>query len=307
MSEDVLPPDVETLIAAPTRDLGDGFRVRRALPSAKRRLVGPFIFLDQMGPMVFSPGRGLDVRPHPHIGLATVTYLFEGRILHRDSLGTVQAIEPGAVNWMTAGRGIAHSERTAPADRAAGSPLSGLQMWVALPRDHEQRSPSFVHHAAADLPVLDDGELHVRVIAGAIYGARSPVVTASETFYADATLQPGARLPLPDGQEERAFYVVDGQVRLDPDEGGRFGPGELVVVRPGAQVAIHAEQGAHVMLLGGATLDGERHIRWNFVSSSLDQIREAAFAWEDRTFAQVPGDDEFIPLPDDLRRPAAYP
>ena len=285
---------IETVILPRTRDLGDGFEVRRALPSMRRRMVGPFIFLDQMGPMVLRSGQGLDVRPHPHIGLATVTYLFQGEILHRDSLGTVQPIRPGAVNWMTAGRGIAHSERTPPPVRAAGGRLFGIQIWVALPKRHEEADPAFAHTPADALPLIEDAGRRVRLIAGSLYGARSPVRALSELFYADAVLKPGARLEVPAGHEERALFVVQGSVVAG---GETFPAGQLVILRPGQTVVVEAPGDARVLLLGGATMDGPRHIWWNLVSSSREQIEQAKADWASGRFPKVPGETEFIPLP----------
>jgi hypothetical protein len=288
-----------------TRDLGDGFEVRRALPSAERRMVGPFVFFDQMGPTVLAPGRGLDVRPHPHIGLATVTYLFEGQILHRDSLGTVQAIEPGAVNWMTAGRGIVHSERTAPERRAAGGPLFGIQTWVALPKAHEETAPSFAHHAAEALPVLEERGARVRMIVGALWGARSPVATFTETFYADAALDRGARVQLPATHEERAAYVAQGAVTVD---GSAFAAGRMLVFRPGAEIVVAATEPARVMLFGGEPMDGPRRVWWNFVASAPERIEQAKADWRAGRLGSVPGETEFIPLPDEpQKRPVDYP
>ncbi|HEV3471388.1 MAG TPA: pirin family protein [Pyrinomonadaceae bacterium] len=264
---------VETLITTRARDLVEGFRVRRALPSARRRMVGPFIFLDQMGPEVLRAGSGLDVAPHPHIGLATVTYLFAGELLHRDSLGTVRPIRPGEVNWMTAGRGIAHSERTPAEARASASELFGIQSWVALPRRDEESAPAFAHHGAAELPVVEGGGKRVRLIAGSLYGSRSPVRTMSEMFYADAALRPGATISVPAEHEERGAYVVGGSVALLP-EGDIFVAGQLLVFRPGAEVTLRgaSAEPARLMLLGGEPLDGPRHIWWNFVSSSKERI-----------------------------------
>jgi redox-sensitive bicupin YhaK (pirin superfamily) len=299
---------IEALVIPNTRDLGDGFRVRRALPSSNRRMVGPFVFFDEMGPATFAPGRGLDVRPHPHIGLATVTYLFEGEILHRDSLGTVQPIRPGEVNWMIAGRGIVHSERTPAGQRAAGSRVAGIQTWIALPRRHEECTPGFVHHGAADLPVFDDLGLRVRVIAGSLYGARSPVRTFSEMFYADVWLGKGARLAIPEEPEERAAYIVDGSVIEEASE-ARYGRGELIVFRPHCEVTLlapdHAD--ARLMLFGGDPLDGPRHVWWNFVSSSRERIEQAKVDWEEGRFGEVPGESEFIPLPERTAGPVHYP
>ncbi|MCW5889196.1 MAG: pirin family protein [bacterium] len=297
------PPDVEPrgcpaleLVLAPReRDLG-GFSVRRALPAPQRHMVGPFIFWDQMGPARFAPGRGIDVRPHPHIGLATVTYLFEGEILHRDSLGTVQPIRPGAVNWMTAGRGIVHSERTPPAARAAGPALSGIQAWVALPREHEETAPAFSHHAAEALPVLDDAGARVRVIAGTFAGARSPVPVRWETLYVDVQLRPGGRFALPSEHAERALYVAEGRVVIAGDDAPA---GRMLVFRPGDTIVIAApaDTAARVLCLGGAPMDGPRHVWWNFVSSSRERLDAAAADWEAGRFPAVPGETERIPLP----------
>ena len=286
----------ELTLVAPTRDLGDGFTVRRALPSARRRMVGPFIFFDQMGPVAFRSGQGLDVRPHPHIGLATVTYLFEGEIVHRDSLGTVQSIRPGEVNWMTAGRGIAHSERTAKERRVEGERLFGIQLWVALPRQSEEMEPSFAHTPEAALPVLEDRGVHLRVVLGSLHGRRSPVAILSEMFYAAATLEAGARLPFPASYEERAAYVAEGGVRVGDD---RFEAGTLLLFRRGDEAALEATAQSRVLLLGGAPADGSRHIEWNFVSSSRERIAAAKDDWRKGRFPRVPGETEFIPLPDD--------
>lgn len=295
---------IELTIDPPTRDLGDGFIVRRALPAAQRRLVGPFIFFDQMGPTIFRNGQGLDVRPHPHIGLATVTYLFEGEILHRDSLGTVQAIQPGAVNWMIAGRGIVHSERSPASARTEGTELFGIQTWVALPRQHEETEPAFAHHPASELPVLQEGGVTIRLIAGTLFGARSPVRTFSEMFYADAVLATGGRLALSTEHEERAVYIANGSIQINrmPCE-----TGELVVLRPGASVVLEAHDYARVLLLGGATMDGPRHIWWNFVSSSKDRIAQAGEDWKAGRFDAVPDETEFIPLPEQPKAPVNYP
>jgi redox-sensitive bicupin YhaK (pirin superfamily) len=293
MEVPIVPSAVETVVVPKPRDLG-GFTVARVLPAIERRMVGPFVFLDQMGPTVFAPGTGIDVRPHPHIGLATVTYLFHGEILHRDSLGTVQAIRPGEINWMTAGRGIAHSERTPPALRASGGTLAGMQSWVALPKNDEETPPSFAHHAAAALPVVAGEGRQVRVLIGALYGAHSPVRTFSETLYADIALASGAILPVPAEPEERALYLIDGTVEI---AGEALAPGRLVVLRPAAEVIVTALSAARLMLLGGARLDGPRHVWWNFVSSSQKRIEQAKADWRAGRFAAVPGDSEFIPLP----------
>jgi redox-sensitive bicupin YhaK (pirin superfamily) len=294
-----LPPELETVVVTRVRDLVDGFRVRRVLPSARRRMVGPFIFLDQMGPEILSAGRGLDVAPHPHIGLATITYLFKGELLHRDSLGAVQPIRPGEVNWMTAGRGIAHSERTPPQMRAADSDLFGIQSWVGLPLRHEETEPAFAHHDASEFPLVEGEGKRVRLIAGELFGARSPVETLSEMFYADAELKAGSRLQVPAGQDERAAYVVEGEVALSGEGGATFGAGQLMVFKPGAEVTLeaHASSGARLMLLGGEPLDGRRHIWWNFVSSSQERIEQAKEDWKAGRFAPVPEETESIPLP----------
>lgn len=295
------PSAVEAVIVPRTRDLG-GFEVRRALPSTQRRLVGPFVFFDEMGPAVLAPGRGVDVRPHPHVGLATVTYLFDGELLHRDSLGTVQVIRPGAVNWMTAGRGIVHSERTPAEARAAGGPLSGIQTWVALPARDEETAPAFAHTPAGALPVVEGEGVRARIIAGALFGARSPVRVFSETIYADVALEDGARVQVPEA-EERAVYVARGAIELG---GARHEAGRLLVLRPRGAVLLAARGPARLLVLGGATLDGPRHVWWNFVSTSAERIAQAAADWAARRFDEVPGETDFIPLPDNARIPR-YP
>jgi redox-sensitive bicupin YhaK (pirin superfamily) len=294
----------ETVIVPRRRDLGGGFEVRRALPSSKRRMVGPFVFFDQMGPAVFHAGEGLDVRPHPHIGLATVTYLFAGEILHRDSLGTVQTIRPGEVNWMTAGCGIVHSERTPPQLRTqATSILSGIQTWVALPRDHEEVAPGFAHFGAEALPLIEGEGKRVRLIAGGLYGAQSPVEVFSAMFYADAALERGASLDLRADYAERALYIAEGRVEIDGDS---FKAGRLVVFRPGETIAVVAPDGARLLLLGGEPMDGQRHLWWNFVSSSKERIAQAGSDWQEGRFGRVPGETEFIPLPESPE-PVRYP
>ncbi|MBQ2262271.1 MAG: pirin family protein [Loktanella sp.] len=289
---------IETVIVPRARDIG-GFEVRRALPAPRRQMVGPFIFFDQMGPAEFVTGQGIDVRPHPHIGLATVTYLHSGTIHHRDSLGTDQWINPGAVNLMQAGHGITHSERT---DGAASHRLFGIQSWIALPKGAEDGAAAFIHAPAADLPVLQGEGKEVRLILGDAYGARAPVPTPSEMFYLDAILQPGATIPLPDNHEDRGAYVLEGEVVI---AGQTFPAGKMMIFRPGDGVSMKAgNQGARVMLLGGATMEGPRYIWWNFVASSKERIEEAKEAWragdwENGRFQLPPGDDaEFIPLPD---------
>lgn len=289
-------------IAGRVRDLG-GFAVRRVLPIAHRKLVGPFIFFDEMGPASFTAGSGMDVRPHPHIGLATVTYLFEGRIRHRDSLGSLQDITPGDVNWMTAGRGIVHSERTHPDDRASGYAVHGIQSWVALPLADEECEPSFVHHPATSLPAFERDGARLRLIAGHAYGRCSPVEVRSPTFYLSAELPAGTRLAMTDEHEERAVYVVSGKVEIvgQGDDGERFTPGEMAVLVPGAAATVVAELDSLVMLLGGARLPEERHIWWNLVSTRAERIEQGKRDWLDYgrrgPFGQVPGEQESIPLP----------
>jgi hypothetical protein len=278
------------------RDLG-GLAVRRVLPAAGRQTVGPFIFLDHMGPATFPPGVGVDVRPHPHIGLATVTYLFTGEFMHRDSLGTAQLIRPGDVNWMVAGRGIVHSERT-PAEaraRPGGASLHGVQAWIALPGPSEETAPSFQHHPSRSLPELAGPGMALRLIAGEAYGLRAPAEVFSPMFYVDASLEPGAVIELPGGYLERAAYMAEGDVAAD---GLRCGVGQMILFPDGGSPTIVAASKARVMLLGGAPLDGPRYIWWNFVSSSRDRIERAKVDWSDERFAPVPGDAERIPLPD---------
>jgi redox-sensitive bicupin YhaK (pirin superfamily) len=294
-----ISPFLETVIVTRVRDLVDGFKVRRVLPAPRRRMVGPFIFLDQMGPEVLGAGRGLDVAPHPHIGLATVTYLFEGELLHRDSLGTVQMITPGEVNWMTAGSGIAHSERTPQEARTSGSNLFGIQSWVALPRRSEETTPGFTHHGVDELPVVEGEGKRVRLITGSLYGAHSPIETLSEMFYADVTFTEGARLSIPTEYEERAAYVVEGGVEL-LNGGGNFDAGQLIVFKPGAEITLSVPEssGARMMLLGGEPMDGPRHVWWHFVSSSTERIEQAKEDWKAGRFTPVPEETEFIPLPE---------
>jgi redox-sensitive bicupin YhaK (pirin superfamily) len=288
-------PEIATVIDARPRDLG-GFTVRRILPSDARRLVGPFIFFDHMGPIEFAPGHGIDVRPHPHIGLATVTYLFDGEMVHRDSLGSHQPIRPGDVNWMTAGRGIVHSERTGVESRRARSRITGLQLWVALPLASEETEPEFHHHAATTLPSLDVAGARIRLLAGRAYGEKSPVKTFAPLFYVDVGMPAGCELPVPSDHEERAAYVVDGAVMCRNERAER---GRMLVFTVGADVALRATTDTRIVLLGGAPIDGERHIWWNFVSSSKARIEQAKRDWKEGRFPKVPGDDvEFIPLPE---------
>jgi hypothetical protein len=285
---------LEAVIVPRARDLG-GFEVRRVLPSGQRQMVGPFIFFDQMGPAEFLPGRGIDVRPHPHIGLATVTYLFAGTIVHRDSLGVVQSIEPGDVNWMTAGRGIVHSERSNAELRKRRQELYGIQIWVALPKAYEETDPDFAHYAAATLPLIEGEGKSVRVVAGSLFGKTSPVKTFSSLFYADAALQAGASFALGAAHEERAIYLVGGTVEIG---GQLFEAGRLLVFSSGDEIVVKAKTAARILLLGGEPTDGPRHIWWNFVSSSRERIEQAKADWKAQRFPVVPGDAEFIPLPE---------
>jgi redox-sensitive bicupin YhaK (pirin superfamily) len=284
------------------RDLGDGFFVRRVLPASKQRAVGPWLFFDHFGPTRLAPHSGLDVRPHPHINLATVTYLFDGEIFHRDSLGSAETIRPGDINWMTAGRGIVHSERTPPAVRATGGVVHGLQLWIGLPREHEETAPAFRHYAGASLPVVRDGGATVRVLAGEALGARSPVETLSRLFYLDVALAAGATLDLPDGLGDRAVYGIEGDVEC----GGRtYAPARMLVLAPHGPARLSAPRGARFVVVGGDPFPEPRHIWWNYVSSSEARIEQAKDDWRRRRgepggpFPPVPGDDvEFIPLPE---------
>jgi redox-sensitive bicupin YhaK (pirin superfamily) len=300
-ADDPIPGDarscaaLEQVIVSRARDLG-GFSVRRALPSIGRRMVGPFIFFDQMGPAEFLLGEGIDVRPHPHIGLSTVTYLFDGEIMHRDSLGTALPIRPGAVNLMTAGRGIVHSERTGPEERLKAPKLYGIQTWLALPKTHEENAPEFIHHAAPELPRITGEGKRISLIMGSAFGQTSPVKFPWETLYAEAVLAPGAILPLDPDYDERALYIVSGKIDIAGDE---FGAGQLLIFKPGDRISILALDQARLMLVGGEPMDGPRHIWWNFVSSSKERIDQAKAEWKAGRFDTVPGDaEEFIPLPE---------
>ncbi len=285
---------IETLIVPRAVDLGE-MTVRRALPSSKRQMVGPFIFFDQMGPAEFLTDQGIDVRPHPHINLSTLTYLFEGEILHRDSLGTEKTIQPGAVNWMRAGRGIVHSERTADERKRRGQRLFGIQTWMALPKSQEESDPAFMHHGAEALPLIEAGGVQARLIAGRAFGTASPLTTASETLYADVQLKASARMPIDAGYDERAIYTIGGTIEVAGDV---FEPGQLLVLRPGDPVTVAAISDARFMLFGGAPMEGPRYIWWNFVSSRLERIEAAKEEWANGRFDTVPGDEaEFIPLP----------
>jgi redox-sensitive bicupin YhaK (pirin superfamily) len=284
---------LEHVIVPRATDLGD-MMVRRALPSTQRQMVGPFIFFDEMGPGEFLRGKGLDVRPHPHIGLSTVTYLFDGQIFHRDSLGSALPIKPGELNLMTAGRGIVHSERTPQELRATGSKIWGIQTWMALPKRLEETDPAFVHHDENDLPLIEGDGKRVRLIMGEMSGARAQVATHTATFYADASLDAGAVLPLDAHYEERAVYIASGYVEIDRVT---YGSGRLLVLKPGAALDIRALSPARLLLLGGERMDGPRFIWWNFVASSREAIKAAGEAWERGEMPKVPGDEtEFIPL-----------
>jgi redox-sensitive bicupin YhaK (pirin superfamily) len=281
------------VINAKTKDVG-GFPVRRALPAIERRMIGPFIFLDQMGPARLAAGQGLAVRPHPHIGLSTMTYLFEGEILHRDSLGTIQRIQPGAVNFMTAGSGIAHSERT-PLEAGDAAALSGIQFWAALPRSLEEMAPAFLHLDASDLPLLSDGKLSARIIAGGAFGLSSPLDAPHPMLCVDIAAMQGVSFEVPAEYPERALYVADGSIEL---AGVRYREGHLVVLPTGLSADVRALSNARLMLLGGEPMDGPRHIWWNFVASSSDRIEQAKRDWKLGRFARVPDETEFIPLPE---------
>jgi redox-sensitive bicupin YhaK (pirin superfamily) len=296
-------PIIQTLYPA-THDLG-GFKVYRTLPHKERTTIGPFIFFDQMGPAHLPPGEGIDVRPHPHINLATVTYLFAGAIDHRDSLGTFRTIEPGAVNLMTAGRGIVHSERSPPDVRPGGPELSGIQTWLALPSAKEEIDPAFQHVPRDALPVIDASGATVRVVMGSLYGATSPVTQHSETIYADIALQSGGGVPIDSPADERAVYLAEGDATLD---GLPLEPRVLYLLRPGISATLRSERGAHVMLCGGAPLDGPRYVWWNFVSSRRDRINQAKEDWRSERFPVVPDDSkERIPLPVVTPKTVSYP
>jgi len=295
MADEFLPGGLETVLRGHARDV-DGFTVSRVLPALTRKHLGPFCFFDHLGPSKLSAGRGLDVRPHPHIGLATVTYVIEGELIHRDSLGFEQAIRPGAVNWMTSGRGITHSERTSSELRQTGSPLHVAQLWVALPAEHEEMAPEFHHHPASTLPEIDVGGVRVRLLAGSAYGKTSPVRIFSPLFYAEAELAAGASLSLPEGHEQRGVYVLNGAL---VHEGQPIEERGLAVFHAGGSPSVQAVAHTRVLLLGGAPPDGPRYIEWNFVSSSLARIEQAKRDWQAGHFPKVPGDEvEFIPLPE---------
>lgn len=290
----IMTTSVSAVLKPHTKDLGD-FAVRRLLPAFPTQMIGPFIFFDHMGPAEFAPGSGIDVRPHPHIGLATVTYLFEGNILHRDSLGSVQRISPGDVNWMTAGSGIVHSERSSPEDRARGQRLHGIQSWIALPKDHEATDPSFVHLPKASLPLIKRTGVEMRLIAGTAFGERAPTPTFSPMFYLGVEMQAGASFELPAEHAQRAAYIVEGDVEIG---GGPAIVHHMAVLHTEGSVQIRASSAARLMLLGGAPMDGDRLIWWNLVASSPALIDAAKERWRNQQFPPVPDETEFIPLPE---------
>jgi hypothetical protein len=297
----IAEPLLDLVLAARSADLPGGLHVLRAIPQRQRRIVGPFVFLDQMGPATCAPGHEITVLPHPHIGLSTVTYLFEGEGLHRDSLGSVQPIRPGEVNWMTAGRGIVHSERMRP---AASGRIFGMQLWVALPLRFEEGPPTFEHYDAGSAATFEDRGIAVRVIAGSLFGARSAVRTHSPLFYADAKLSEGAVLPVPPEYEERAAFVVEGAARIAETT---LRQGEIGFFRRGVEVPVRAEAETRLLVFGGEPLDGPRYISWNFVSSSKERLQQAASDWRAQRFARIPGETSYIPLPEDGSAPVNYP
>lgn len=299
--DEIGPDAIETLIIPRARDIG-GFEVRRALPAPKRQMVGPFIFFDQAGPAEFLTGQGVDVRPHPHIGLGTVTYLYRGDFHHRDSVGSDQVIRPGELNWMVAGKGVTHSERTSATARQGPSSLFGIQTWIALPESHEDMPASFEHHGKQALPEIRDQGVEARLILGRAYGETAPAKLYSDTFYLDVTLAPRARFPLPTDHEDRGIYITEGSIQI---AGQEYEAGQMMVFRPGDQITVAAgDRGARLMALGGETLNGPRYIWWNFVASSKEKIEEAKREWQAQQWGQglfdLPVDDrdEFIPLPD---------
>lgn len=291
------PPNsgIAHILTPRMHDLGDGFFVARLLPAIEQRTVGPFVFLDQFGPAEFPPGKAMDVRPHPHIGLATVTYLYDGEIMHRDSLGSVQPIKPGELNWMTAGRGIVHSERTPAELRNTTRRMAGLQFWVGLPTAREEMAPAFAHHGVDDLPSFAAGGATIRVAVGTLLGRRSPVVTQSETLLANIDLAPGAHFTIPAEHRERAVLCTGGGIEIG---GTSFAHQRLLVLEPGREVTVSARAAARCVVFGGDPLDGLRHLFWNFCHSSKERIEQAKADWKQGRFAPVPGETEFIPLPE---------
>jgi len=286
---------VDLVLVPRAKDIGD-FDVRRALPARERQMVGPFIFFDQMGPVVFADGAAMDVRPHPHIGISTITWLFEGEIQHQDSLGFDLTIRPGEVNWMTAGSGIVHSERSPQSQRNVNAALAGIQTWVALPENKQEIDPAFYHYSADQIPQFDDQGLRISLIAGSAFGQTSPVVTQSPTLYAEINLAGAKGFCIPNLAEERAIYVYTGELTI---AGTDYGAGSMVVLKPDMPVDIWANADCKLMLLGGDVMDGPRHLYWNFVASSKERIEQAKADWRNDRFARVTEDDEFIPLPED--------
>ncbi len=284
---------VKLVINSRARDLGD-FEVRRSLPAPEQQMVGPFIFFDQMGPAIFPVGKAMDVRPHPHIGISTITWLFDGEVQHKDSLGFDVVIRPGEVNWMTTGSGMVHSERSPQSSRQAEMPLAGIQAWAALPKDKEELDPAFYHYSAEQIPQFDDEGIRISLIVGSAWGKTSPVIVYSETLYAEINLSTDKLFGIPNEVEERALYIYEGELDI---AGNRFKAGTMLVLNPRATVSVMAVQNTKFMLLGGAPMDGPRHLFWNFVSSSKERIERAKDDWLNKRFASVPGDDEFIPLP----------
>jgi redox-sensitive bicupin YhaK (pirin superfamily) len=293
-SSQALDNPVSAIIIPQLRDIGD-FTVRRALPAKELRAIGPFVFFDHMGPVVFNKGQAMDVRPHPHIGISTITWLFAGAIHHKDSLGFDVTIQPGEVNWMTAGSGIVHSERSPAAERRGHAQLAGIQAWVALPKAREEMAPAFHHYAAESIPQLNDKGVTLTLIAGSAFGKTSPVVTPSATLYAEITLTATSVIVIPPLAEERGLYLYSGEIDI---AGVSYKEGTLVAFKPDAPVTIRAVTNVGCMLLGGDALDAPRHLYWNFVSSDLERIEQARNDWREQRFAAVPGDSEFIPLPD---------
>lgn len=289
-------PFVDVVVLPPVRDLGDGFKVRRALPSPQRQMVGPFIFLDHFGPTKFAPNEGPNIRPHPHIGLSTLSYLMQGQMVHRDSIGNVENILAGDVNWMTAGRGIVHSERTSPPAQLRGGQLFGQQIWVALPKMREEMPPEFSHYCQASLPEMQEDGALIILVAGAAYGQRSPVSVHSDLMYVDAVLSPSGRLQVPAEHIERAFFVVSGEVEVEGQE-GTFTESQFVILLPGIEVVLRSSTGAQVMLVGGEPFSEPRYSYWNFVSSSRERIEQAKDDWRQRRFDPIAGETEFMPLP----------
>lgn len=287
---------VGSVILPPVRDLGDGFKVRRALPSAQCRTVGPFVFLDHFGPTVFRAGEGPSIRPHPHIGLSTLSYLLEGEMVHRDSIGSLETIRPGDVNWMTAGSGIVHSERAPATPLYKGGTMLGQQIWVALPEALEEMQPTFSHHTEDTLPGLDADSVSIVIVAGEALGQRSPVPVYSDLMYVDVVLKSDARLQVPADHVERGMFVISGEVEV-AGQTGTFGEAQFVVFKPGAEIVLKARGCAHLMLLGGEPFSEPRYVYWNFVSSSKDRIEQAKDDWRRGRFPHVPGETDFIPLP----------